>query len=290
MPTVLVIAIVVMKVYIILTGDLAEGLVGPVRALTNGLRRTSIVRGGARCGRLIPFVGTVEVRRRNILTTTGDERSFATGISRRLGAPLATVSNCTRLVRGNVIRGRRRVRFTARVEEGTRHLLSLVGSVVGLSRLSSDRTRRNFRRLSLCNLIGSYVRGLRIGTRREGMTLGFSNASYVMQNGERLLARLIRGLYRGTVHCGGRNNAMGIAMRGLNNGAILAIRSGNVNVPGSRRRHIFRHFCEISGDHSGRANNANLKLTVMGRVIRLRSTKLALSDRIKHNAAVGIRF
>lgn len=130
-----------------------------------------------------------------------------------------------------------------------------------------------------------------LGTHQTCVSLGYLNRDTLIRNGHTLLSRLYRGLYSGTVHCGHPNNGMRVAATyDHSKRYALAITSGNVNVPGRTRSDIFRHFCHISGDHDGTANNANLNLTVIGRVTHVRGTHVGLRDRISINAAVAIAF
>lgn len=70
----------------------------------------------------------------------------------------------------------------------------------------------------------------------------------------------------------------------------IHIDSAKVKVPGRRRSEVFRQFCEISGDRSGRQNKAKLKLSVIGRKTVLRKTGIRISDRCKGKAEVRVMF
>lgn len=221
--------------------------------------------------------------------TRGVHHRFATGMARRLGAPLASVSNCTRVVTDNLMGPSSVPGFTGGVRGRSNELLSLVDSVVRLSRLSRGFDSRRFTPISLTKITTRITRSLHSGTRGRKVAVAISAGATIVGNGHGRVCRLVCGLYSGTVHCGHRGNSMGVVANSSGRRPFIGITSAKVNVPRGRRGHIFRHFCHISGDHSGRANNANLKLTVIGRVARERNKRVSLRDD-RRKAAFATEF
>ncbi len=218
------------------------------------------------------------------------EQRFASGMSRRLGAPLATVSKFTRVVvRNNAPRGAI-ISFSAAVCGTTKELVALIDSVVGVSRLSRNTIVIRRRGISLRRLSGRVVAQLGSITRGGGVALGLVNSSTFIINTGGVVSRVVCGLYSGTVGCGGRGKVMSIVVGAVRGGIGIAIHSANVNVPLTSRGEIFREFCEISGDRSGRVNNANLNLSVMGRNTTCRGTRVSLRDIRSGNADVAVSF
>lgn len=176
----------------------------------------------------------------------------------------------------------------------TDQVVRLIGSVLRLSRLSGISragSAPRVRAISLLSITGRYIRHRGIGTRGSFVSLACLNRDTPILNDQDLLSRLYRGLYSGTVQCGHPNKGIRlVATYAQSKRYALAIGSGNVNVPGRTRSDIFRQFCQISGDQDGTANNAKLKLTVIGRVTHVRGTHVQLRDRVGINAAVAIIF
>lgn len=90
-----------------------------------------IVQSGGARNTMILLIGMARGLRERDL-----QERFSTGISRRLGAPLASVSKFTRVVRNNLIGYRSVPRFTKHVCGRSRELLRLIRSIVRVSRLS----------------------------------------------------------------------------------------------------------------------------------------------------------
>ncbi len=280
----------------LLTVQISHDVVRPVIRVSLVVpRRQSI------CPRLLPLIQHVGARGQRVcdriraLGTRRRQRSyvhhrFATGMARRLGAPLASVSNFTRLVQSKLIGTRSMPHFTKDVCSRDRHLCALMRSVVGLSHVSDHISVPRGTPIGLLRIYRVITSRLRPTTQHGRMALRMRNRTLAIFNTRSVLCRVMCGLYSGTVGCGQPNNLIAINIGGINTVSILAIRSANVNVPPRRRDHVFRQFCQISGDRSGRVNNAKLKLSVMGRDTAFRVTRVRIRDALKRNAAVAIGF
>lgn len=251
-------------------------------------RSVGSVDGGYECRRLRPFTSGIRRRLSRGRHLLGVGGHFATGISRRLGAPLASVSNCNRVLRDGVIHPRSIPRVNKVVCGRSRHLVGLARSVVRLSRLRRCSCGPVVSCISLVPIIGCYISILGFGTRGGGIRVAIRNASYGIGNAGSLVRRLICGLIRGTVGCGISNNGMAISISRRSDQIYLGISSANVNVPRGCLNEIFRHFFEISGSHSGTANNAKLNLTVIGRATRCLNNNISIGDGRGRNARVAI--
>lgn len=165
---------------------------------------------GIMCRRVAPLLRTVSGRGGRGRTITGVHGRFSTGMSRRLGAPLASVSKCTRVVVGKLMHPRSVPEFSRAVCGRTHELLALVRSVVGLSGLSSRSIRLRGRSMSLFRLAERVIDHLSLATTRQGVRVRLAKRFIGVRKVHRVLSRVVCGVARGTMGCGGRGKGMAV--------------------------------------------------------------------------------
>lgn len=280
----------------VFSGLLAEPLIGlgstSGRVTGNGfgveMGRDRNVASSARVARLSRDFGAVTscIRscvRRLGLTTRGHS-GFVTSFARRLGAPLASIVNCTSVLHSCRVRPRRHERYTSLVCGRNDQLRTLSLGLLGLVILGGSRVGAMSVEASVvtssaggsilfvlggCNMgLGLGIRGTAIGTRPS------------------LLGALLCGLVSGTYGTDRDKGPIALAKCISDSECHFYIASDNYKVTRSSLTGVARPFCVISGSHSEDVNKTKLKLSVYGRVTGLRNSALRVIDRINGNASV----
>lgn len=234
--------------------------------------------------------GLMRRRRRLVLTgrvTRGTRlgRSFLGGVDRRVHAPLGTVINFAGVLtnRSTSRVSQRRGRDVLRVVGlGGRLLLGLVGSVLRVSRLSSNGVSFRVGGCSVARVIGR-VCGRRRPLVRPSLGFGLRlSGSLFLPTGVSHVhfARIVSGFLDGT---GGfaRGNSValkyGVSVR--RGTTYICMGSANEKVSRGRLVVVFSHFCGTSRFR----RNDKLKLSVYGMVVRELSKHVRMRSRMNVN-------
>lgn len=240
---------------------------------------------------------------------------FAKGTTRRLQAPLTLVRTRLSLCRAarrprDKSITRRAVRVIAR---RGRHLDGLIEALLSVDRLRAITHGRGVRVRKLVRRILASLRPL---TRRGGVRLlrgtrGSSSKesskarrplliSYDIGDGRGprsrlvlakdsvLVCQVVCGLIRGTVGCGQMSKAIAMSTGERGGRIILAITSAKGKVSRAFQRRVFRPFFQMSGSEDHRLNNIKLKLTLIHRVIQIRSKGVRIHKGRRNKAAFRI--
>lgn len=88
--------------------------------------------------------------------------------------------------------------------------------------------------------------------------------------------------------CGSRNKDVLVDLSRARSTVRIIFGSAKVKVSRSTVDRVFSQFCQISSTEGG--SNAKLKLSVIGRVVRLRAKRVETIDRTNGKAAFAVAF
>lgn len=209
---------------------------------------------------------------------------FFAGVARRLLAPLAVVS--TAISRLGV-QFPKRSSLCAMVNDGVDELVHLLRRVLRFHGTRANGLGLHISPKSITTFIGGRTRSFLplIGGHGVRFSMLYGPRSVVNCFSASGLSGVLCGLLSGTTGCGGRNNCVRIALVCTRSESFIQLRmgSGNDNVSGSGRGDLFGQFCRKSCQGFG-AVNANVNLSLMGSLIRLRKKDVRIRDRRNQKA------
>lgn len=217
--------------------------------------------------------------RDTIVGTIGSRHAGArlvAGISRSLGAPLASIVGCVSLLRGYSVGSRTTRGCVTIVTSGTGELGGLVRSLVRTSGISSNGVILGGTLLSLGRLTARTVIRRAANFRGTGLRLIFRRPTHggVISTSKTGLCHILRGLLSGTEGCSTPNSH--ICAHICARGSFNYFRVGGVSgrTLGVSTTRLARHFIHNSGSEG--ASNRNLKLSVTSSLYHLRNKDLSV--------------
>lgn len=222
-------------------------------------------------------------------------------MSRSLQAPLRVVGNCDRTVVSGVTRdGSRGVRVTRVVLSRAARVGGVIGGLLSLSHVRTNCISLGERGISLTSFFSRLTDEFRGDFGRTTVRFACRLTSNVgaCTFSRRGVGRMFCGLVSGTMQCSTRVNGhergfvrVAVHVSSILSGIVFRIDSGKVNVRTRDLPFVFRQFCGGSGSQacSGRGK-ANVKLSVIGAVIRTRSKRVRIRDRPNMKAAFLIQL
>lgn len=198
--------------------------------------------------------------------------SLVAGISRSVGAPLASVIGCISLLGHRGLRGRGTHGCVQILSRGSRQLGRLARSLIRTSGVDSKGVRLSVRAVSLMRLLcrANNRFGRHFRTQKLAVIAGLPRGSIVVQTSKQRLCHTVRGLCAGTTGCTLRGAQICMSLRMRRGGTIFHV-GGVSGGPLPRRKttegSLARHFIEKRRSHAARKDN--LKLSVTGGLARL---------------------
>lgn len=197
------------------------------------------------------------------------------GVSRSLGAPVATVGNCIRKVVSKMTSAPRGVsECVEAVCGGTGRVGLLVGRLALCSGVSAGQVPCGFAAVSTGKCFTSYTRSLDMRL-RSGKTRfaceGFVRRSDGIVMSPRRLQEIVGGVMSGSVGCAsGPGIGVAVSMGSIKSFVRMRLKSGKGNVTTGSLPGVFSHFCQASTSEGSSGKKDNVNLSVIGGVIRRR--------------------
>lgn len=204
--------------------------------------------------------GTGELTRRSI--HGGD--MFLSGVDRRVGAPLGTLTNFSRVLVAPKVSSRIHTRYGSIVELGSSLLLRLMGSMISISYLSITGVEFSIIPRRIITLYQGIIRVLEgVGRASTRVVFRARLSTLRVRASPYELRRMLVGLLIGTAGFAGRKCVALALQVGRIKMPRFVMASAKYKVPLRGRRTMFNQFRGLGRN----VRNAKLKLSVYGLVV-----------------------
>lgn len=274
---------------------LAGGVIAPLRRVDHTTGRFTMnsfsceigIRNRSRLTSLNATFGSVTS---TLSILRNSQHDFISGISRRLGAPVASVSKFVSNVLSNAVPHRGRSCCLGVIDNRIGELSELIISVLGVDGVRDNSLRVGPSGCSVSSRVVRVLLAFRRGVRGGGVRVHklsrFEPACVITSPS--VVCRSVCGLISGTIGFAGRNNCVSIHLVSSTGRVALIVGGDNANVGTRSLSEMFREFCGTSGDHDLSTGNTKLKLCLIGLVIRVRNNEMDTGDRDRSDTRFSV--
>ncbi|MBR2044761.1 MAG: two-component sensor histidine kinase [Agathobacter sp.] len=291
MPTVLIIAALVIALCVALADYLTKTLINPIAAIANRLDDTDGGNtGGVVYKELEPFVQTIRAQHENILSAAKMRQDFTASVTHELKTPLTAISGYAELIENKMSTEEQNIIFAGEIRKNSNRLLTLINDIIRLSELDHTEIGTDFESIDLYALAKDCAQNIQVNAKRRGIDFVLEGVPCVVNGNRHMLCELIENLCENGIRYNNEGGFVHLTVGEKNGGAILTVEDNGIGIPEKHKERVFERFYRVDKSRSKATGGTGLGLAIVKHIVAIHSAKIELESEVGKGTTISVKF
>jgi len=291
MPTVLIIAALVIALCVALADYLTKTLINPIAAIANRLDDTDGGNtGGVVYKELEPFVQTIRAQHENILSAAKMRQDFTASVTHELKTPLTAISGYAELIENKMSTEEQNIIFAGEIRKNSNRLLTLINDIIRLSELDHTEIGTDFESIDLYALAKDCAQNIQVNAKRRGIDFVLEGVPCVVNGNRHMLCELIENLCENGIRYNNEGGFVHLTVGEKNGRAILTVEDNGIGIPEKHKERVFERFYRVDKSRSKATGGTGLGLAIVKHIVAIHSAKIELESEVGRGTTISVKF
>ena len=225
------------------------------------------------------------------ITTRRNEREsmrqeFTANVSHELKTPLTTISGYSEMIASGLVKAEDVPRFAEKIHAESERMQTLVGDIIELNALDSERTRQHDEAVSILPLVQDCVEQLSPHFTAKKLSVYITGEDFIVRGSKRQLWELVYNLLDNAR----RYNVDGGMIHVTLSGRTLSVKDTGIGIAKEYQSRVFERFYRVDKSHSRATGGTGLGLSIVKHVAELHGAVIELESTEHVGTEIRIRF
>ena len=220
---------------------------------------------------LIPLLKEITERRNE---RESMRQEFTANVSHELKTPLTTISGYSEMIASGIAKPEDVARFAQKIHAESERMQTLVGDIIELNALDSEKVHQHEEQVSIMALVQSCVEQLAPHFAAKHLSVYVTGDGFTVPGNQRQLWELVYNLLDNAR----RYNVDGGMIRVTVNDHILTVQDTGIGIAKEHQSRVFERFYRVDKSHSRATGGTGLGLSIVKHVAELHSATVELES------------
>ncbi len=217
-------------------------------------------------------------------------REFTANVSHELKTPLTSISGYAELMREGAVRDEDIPRFSGKIYDEARRLITLVGDIIRLSQLDSRANMPHKTSTDMWELCETVLSQLEDAARKRGVSLRLTGDRVTVFGAEHILSEMVYNLCDNAIKYNKDGGSVTVELAASAEGATICVRDTGIGIPEEEFERIFERFYRVDKSHSREIGGTGLGLSIVKHAAAFHQATIAVESTLGEGTAITLRF
>lgn len=232
---------------------------------------------------LIPLLKEITERRNE---RESMRQEFTANVSHELKTPLTTISGYSEMIASGIAKPEDVARFAEKIHAESERMQTLVGDIIELNALDSEKVHQHEDQVNLLTLVQSCVEQLAPHFTAKHLSVYIAGDGFVVPGNQRQLWELVYNLLDNAR----RYNVDGGMIRVTVSDYILTVQDTGIGIAKEHQGRVFERFYRVDKSHSRATGGTGLGLSIVKHVAELHGAAVELESTEHIGTVIRVRF
>ena len=232
---------------------------------------------------LIPLLQEITERRNE---RESMRQEFTANVSHELKTPLTTISGYSEMIASGIAKPEDVARFAEKIHAESERMQTLVGDIIELNALDSEKVHPQEDQVDLLALVQSCVEQLAPHFTAKHLSVYVNGDGFIVPGNQRQLWELVYNLLDNAR----RYNVDGGMIRVTVSNHILTVQDTGIGIAKEHQNRVFERFYRVDKSHSRATGGTGLGLSIVKHVAELHGATVELESTEHIGTVIRVRF
>lgn len=290
MPTVLIIATLIVVLCVVLADFLTKQLINPIAAIANRLDETEGSSSDEVYKELEPFVQTIRLQHENILQAAKMRQDFTASVSHELKTPLTAISGYAELIQNKMTTEEQNIIFAGEIRKNSDRLLTLINDIIRLSELDHAELSTEFESVDLFAITQECAELLKVNATRRGINVELEGGECVVRGNRDMLRELIENLCQNAIRYNNEGGMVHVFVGQKEGHVVLRVSDNGIGIPKEHQDRVFERFYRVDKSRSKATGGTGLGLAIVKHIVAIHSAEIVLESEVGQGTVITVKF
>ncbi|MBQ8519084.1 MAG: two-component sensor histidine kinase [Agathobacter sp.] len=290
MPTVLIIATLIVVLCVVLADFLTKQLINPIAAIANRLDETEGSSSDEVYKELEPFVQTIRLQHENILQAAKMRQDFTASVSHELKTPLTAISGYAELIQNKMTTEEQNIIFAGEIRKNSDRLLTLINDIIRLSELDHAELSTEFESVDLFAITQECAELLKVNATRRGINVELEGGECVVRGNRDMLRELIENLCQNAIRYNNEGGMVHVFVGQKEGHVVLRVSDNGIGIPKEHQDRVFERFYRVDKSRSKATGGTGLGLAIVKHIVAIHSAEIILESEVGQGTVITVKF
>ncbi len=215
-------------------------------------------------------------------------KEFTANVSHELKTPLTSIKGYAELLETGLVKPEDVKKFSSIIQKEGDRLLSLIDSILEISKLESPSVNVSFQTINLYSLLENIINRLLIKTKDKNIKIKLSGDKIKIKGDIAMLEEAIYNLVDNAIKYNVDNGKIQIHLKEFANYKLLSIKDTGIGIPKEELNRIFERFYRV--DKSRKGYSSGLGLAIVKHIMELHNAKIDIDSSVNKGTIIYIKF
>lgn len=217
-------------------------------------------------------------------------RDFTANVSHELKTPLTSISGYAELLKNGLVQPEDVPRFSGKIYDESKRLITLVGDIIKLSQLDSKEVAVTIEEIDLYATCEAVIAHLEMIAQKKKVTFSLSGDRIRIKGAYQIVEEIIFNLCDNAVKYNREGGRVDISLQQCVDGAQLTVADTGIGISETDLPHIFERFYRVDKSHSKEIGGTGLGLSIVKHGARFLGATLSVESTPGEGTTVRVVF
>ena len=217
-------------------------------------------------------------------------REFTANVSHELKTPLQTISGCSELLSGGMVKPEDVPKFAHQIYAESKRMITLIDDIIGLSHLDEGASDMVYESVDIYSLAEDTIENLESVAKEADVSLKLNGSCAVINGIRQLLKGVVFNLCENAIKYNRKGGSVTVTVTDEPEKVKLSVADTGIGIPLDQKDRIFERFYRVDKSHSKEVGGTGLGLSIVKHAAKLHNAEIEVKSILGKGTEMIITF
>ncbi|MDD4297528.1 MAG: ATP-binding protein [Ruminiclostridium sp.] len=217
-------------------------------------------------------------------------REFSANVSHELKTPLTSISGYAELMKNGMVKPQDISKFSERIYNEARHLISLVEDTIQISRLDEKNISLPFEEVDLFELVQETSKRLATVAQQKQIEFTINGEKAIVTGIRQILEDMVYNLCDNAIKYNNEKGKVDVNISTSPENIILTVSDNGFGIPKEHQNRVFERFYRVDKSHFRKTGGTGLGLSIVKHSAEFHNAKIHMTSEPEKGTTIKIIF
>jgi two-component system phosphate regulon sensor histidine kinase PhoR len=217
-------------------------------------------------------------------------REFTANVSHELKTPLTSISGYAEIITKGVAKPEDIPRFTENIYSEAKHLITLIGDIMSLSKLDDQNSSLAHENVNLYRLAEGVLRRLKEKADQKNVAISLEGVDSEIPGVRQALDEIVYNLVDNAIKYNRMGGSVDVSLEDDGRSVFIAVKDTGIGIPFEEQERIFERFYRVDKSRNGAIEGTGLGLSIVKHSVQLHGGEVSVDSDGSTGTRVTVRL
>lgn len=217
-------------------------------------------------------------------------REFSANVSHELKTPLTSINGYAEMIENEMVKDEDIKRFASTIRKEGVRLLSLIDSIIKLSKIEEEEYEKDFSKIDLYEIGHNVIESLEFIGMENNIKLRLYGENTFINGNRNMIEEMIYNLVDNAIKYTPSGGTVDLYIKNENDFSIIKVIDTGVGISMSQQSRIFERFYTVDKSRSGKSKSTGLGLSIVKHIVEHHHGNIQISSELNKGTEITIKI